>query len=256
MKFCPNFTNRSKNLRSRQDFMKLCKILRKFQNSVKCSRFSKLFSTLFRLFSCLLTPDPPPSAPAIRARPSRPGDLRGATADLSQIFWQNRPRRVGGVRWNKQAFSQKICQNFVKFSKIFYKIENSRSSGNSLQFPEIPAKFHEIWGEKCSIYWKIRKILQKFGKFNEKLQNNAKIRNGAVQRCDNPVDLEKMLKNAPSLAIRNVDTEENGPRQVSWTVRLASRDLGSIAALLMIECESMLVSRMRIHVTHFFMSNI
>ena len=40
-----------------------------------------------------------------------------------------------------------------------------------------------------------------------------------------------MLKNATTLAIRGVDTEENGPRQVSWTVRLASRDLGSIAAL-------------------------
>ena len=41
-----------------------------------------------------------------------------------------------------------------------------------------------------------------------------------------------MLKNASTLAIRSVDTEENGPREVSWTVRLVSRDLGSIATLL------------------------
>ena len=41
-----------------------------------------------------------------------------------------------------------------------------------------------------------------------------------------------MLKNAPTLAIGGLDTAESEPRQVCWTVRLASRDLGSIAALL------------------------
>ena len=33
-----------------------------------------------------------------------------APGNLSQTFRPNRPRRVGGVRWNKQEFSQRICQ--------------------------------------------------------------------------------------------------------------------------------------------------
>ena len=40
---------------------------------------------------------------------------------LSQIYRRNRPRRIGGVRWNKQAFSQKICQTFIKISRVFRK---------------------------------------------------------------------------------------------------------------------------------------
>ena len=66
-------------------------------------------------------------------------------------------------------------------------------------------------------FLKNSQIFQKFENFNEKMQNNAKISTGAVQRCDNLVDFEKkilMLKNAPTLAIRSVDTEENEPRQV------------------------------------------
>ena len=34
-------------------------------------------------------------------------------------------------------------------------------------------------------------LFKKIVKFNENLQNNAKINTGAVQRCDNLVDLEK-----------------------------------------------------------------
>ena len=73
-------------------------------------------------------------------------------------------------------------------------LRSARSFSNSLQFPAIPVKFPEICGEKCSICWKIRKIFQNSGNFNEKVQNNAKISTGAVQRCDNLVDLEKCWK--------------------------------------------------------------
>ena len=73
-------------------------------------------------------------------------------------------------------------------------LQNSQTSSNSLSFPAIPAKFREICGEKCSICWKIRKISQKSGNFKENLQNHAKICTGAVQRCNNLVDLEKCWK--------------------------------------------------------------
>ena len=53
--------------------------------------------------------------------------------NLSQIYRRNRPRRVGGVRWNKQAFSQKICQNCIGKKKVYQIFTNVHSNC----FPQI-----------------------------------------------------------------------------------------------------------------------
>ena len=39
-----------------------------------------------------------------------------AVVDLSQIYRRNRTRRVGGVRWTKQEFSE-ICPNLIRISR-------------------------------------------------------------------------------------------------------------------------------------------
>ena len=48
---------------------------------------------------------------------------------------------------NFLRFGNRNCQIFQDF------LQNSRRSGNSQQFPEIPAKFRQICSEKCSICW-------------------------------------------------------------------------------------------------------
>ena len=52
------------------------------------------------------------------------------------------------------------------------------------------------------------------------MQNSEIFECGAVQRIANLVDLEKMRKNEPTLAIVAVDTAENGPAEIrrigSW----------------------------------------
>ena len=72
------------------------------------------------------------------------------------------------------------------------------TSDNCLQFPEIPAKFREIFTEKSAISIDVAIIL---GKINfEKLCNNQRILQeskdleiGAVQKSANVVDLENII---------------------------------------------------------------
>ena len=97
-----------------------------------------------------------------------------------------------GVAWRGVAWRGGIPQQFGKIFSEFRDISKKLlSSANYLTFPAIPAKFRKICGEKYLICLQIRKILEKSGKFNEKLQNDAKNSIGAVQRCHNLVDLEK-----------------------------------------------------------------
>ena len=50
--------------------------------------------------------------------------------------------------------------SFNKISKFCKIIENTRSSFDYLQFPAIPTKFREIFGEKSQIWTKLSKNLQ------------------------------------------------------------------------------------------------
>ena len=85
-----------------------------------------------------------------------------------------------------------MLSEIVNISAFFCKIH---------KLPEIICHFREICSEKCSICWKmISKIRNfffqnwKFRKFNKKLQTNAKIRIGAVQKKAQLVDLEECWK--------------------------------------------------------------
>ena len=56
---------------------------------------------------------------------------------------------------------------------------------------------------------------------------------GAVQKRENLVDLENPEENEYFGRKIGVDTAEKEPRQVCWTLKLASREEGAIAALLL-----------------------
>ena len=99
---------------------------------------------------------------------------------LSQIYRRNRPRRVGGVRWNKQALSQKICQKFIKFSHNF-----SEFSANIWWFWLILqnlVKFREKSAQKRRILTRIRKKSLKFRKNYQKCWRNF-LKFLSLERC-------------------------------------------------------------------------
>ena len=62
---------------------------------------------------------------------------------------------------------QNIAIFKTNFEKIVQKIVNY---GNCLQFPEIPAKFREIFTEKIAISIDFRKIFEKICKTHESLR--------------------------------------------------------------------------------------
>ena len=72
---------------------------------------------------------------------ARPGDLR-------QIYRQNRPRRVGGVRWNKQAFFSGACvwRSISKRPMMLYfrrkkcQIQLLSNFANFQSYPQTPDK--------------------------------------------------------------------------------------------------------------------
>ena len=86
-------------------------------------------------------------------------------------------RRGGGVilRTASQPafFFRKIMQNFAEFLANFEKmVQKIVNYGNCLQFPEIPAKFREIFTEKIAISVDFRKFFEKICKNHENLRKS------------------------------------------------------------------------------------
>ena len=86
-------------------------------------------------------------------------------------------RRGGGVilRTASQPafFFRKMMQNTVKFLANFEKIvQKIVNYGNCLQFPEIPAKFREIFTEKIAISVDFRNFFEKICKTHQNLRKS------------------------------------------------------------------------------------
>ena len=86
-------------------------------------------------------------------------------------------RRGGGGHCTGQPASQpffrKSMQNIAKFLANFEKIvQKIVNYGNYLQFPEIPAKFREIFTEKIAISVDFRNFFEKICKNHEKLRKS------------------------------------------------------------------------------------
>ena len=64
---------------------------------------------------------------------------------------------------------QNIAKVFRNFEKMVQKIVNY---GNCLQFPEIPAKFREIFTEKIAISVDFRKFFEKICKTHQNLRKS------------------------------------------------------------------------------------
>ena len=70
-------------------------------------------------------------------------------------------------------FFRKIMQNFAEFLANFEKIvQKIVNYSNCLQFPEIPAKFREIFTEKIAISVDFRKFFEKICKNHENLRKS------------------------------------------------------------------------------------